>query len=252
METAEAPRPDLNLAERVLPGPLLGALQHIFDQELTETWLVGGTALAGFYAGHRRSDDLDLFVGDEVAYAATVLAVRSLEEIGAELTSQRRSAQYYNAVATMNGHRFTIDVVLDANLLRVGAMHRVVSGICVASMQTLLRTKAATLVSRCSEKDLYDLLWILNQREISIEELLALGSTIDAGVNPEAVLMAITGALLRKDACDFGIDTSAAEIFAEVTQLKLVLEEQLSALLHAQPAEPLAKSIARIRRWQKR
>ena len=34
--------------------------------------LVGGTALAGFYAGHRRSDDLDLFVGSPAAQAGIV------------------------------------------------------------------------------------------------------------------------------------------------------------------------------------
>ena len=45
--------------------------------------LVGGTALAGYYAGHRRSDDLDLFVRDEAACRAAVLAVKSLVTLGA-------------------------------------------------------------------------------------------------------------------------------------------------------------------------
>lgn len=61
MELATLPRAEL--AARFLPAPLWRGLSHVFAQGLSDTMLVGGTALAGFYAGHRRSDDLDLFVG---------------------------------------------------------------------------------------------------------------------------------------------------------------------------------------------
>ena len=68
-------QPDLSLARRVLPAPLLRALQHVFAQGLSGCMLVGGTALAGFYAGHRRSDDLDLFTETGEDQSAAVLAV---------------------------------------------------------------------------------------------------------------------------------------------------------------------------------
>ena len=60
----------------MLPFPLLQALRHVFAQGLNDCVLVGGTALAGFYAGHRRSDDLDLFTGSATAFTQAVLAVR--------------------------------------------------------------------------------------------------------------------------------------------------------------------------------
>ena len=59
METVR--QPDSSLAAQILPPPLYRALTHLSAQDLNGVMLVGGTALAGYYAGHRRSDDLDLF-----------------------------------------------------------------------------------------------------------------------------------------------------------------------------------------------
>ena len=59
-----ARKPESGLAAEVLPPPLYRALTHVFAQGIDGAMLVGGTALAGYYAGHRRSDDLDLFTGE--------------------------------------------------------------------------------------------------------------------------------------------------------------------------------------------
>ncbi len=76
-------KPQSRLAADVLPAPLHRALRHVFAQGLSGSMLVGGTALAGYYAGHRRSDDLDLFTKDDLSQAAAVLAVKSLRNTGA-------------------------------------------------------------------------------------------------------------------------------------------------------------------------
>ena len=65
-----AREPQSSLAEQVLPGPLYQALTHVFGQGVSGCMLVGGTALAGYYAGHRRSDDLDLFTEDAFSQRA--------------------------------------------------------------------------------------------------------------------------------------------------------------------------------------
>ena len=102
MEDAKAT--GIHLAQQVLPAPLLQALKHIFSKGLEHTWLVGGTALAGFYAGHRRSDDLDLFVSAD-AFAQTHRAVQSLKtELGAELSNESRTPMYYRGTCALENH----------------------------------------------------------------------------------------------------------------------------------------------------
>ena len=84
-------QPDAELAKRVLPAQLHAALAHVFAQGIRDRMLVGGTAIAGYYAGHRRSDDLDLFVRDAKAHRATVLAVGSTRTATARCGSISRS-----------------------------------------------------------------------------------------------------------------------------------------------------------------
>ena len=160
-----ARRPESRLAAEVLPPPLHRALTHVFAQGIDGTMLVGGTALAGYYAGHRRSDDLELLTGHPLAQRATVLSVKSLAQIGCSLAHERSSAPFYHATCRLDGHDFTTQVVLDSNLFRVGSAVRADDGVVVADLETLLKMKASTLVSRASEKDLYDLSWFFAQEE---------------------------------------------------------------------------------------
>jgi Nucleotidyl transferase AbiEii toxin, Type IV TA system len=242
--------PSLELARRVLPAPLLRALQHIFAQRLSATVLVGGSALAGFYAGHRRSDDLDLFSQTPPAQRAAVLATRSLEQLGATLFDAYETEQYFHLSCALEQHRFTVDAVLDPGLFEgevVGV--ELAGGVRVASLRTLLRTKAATLVSRCSEKDLYDLIWLLERCELDIGALMALGASVDGGVDAEAVLISLTSATLSEQACAFGVTEAQTPrvIFDEVTAFRRALEEDLIALLEGLPVPPLGKAVRRMR-----
>jgi hypothetical protein len=243
-------KPDISLARRTLPGAMLSALEHIFADGSEDVMLVGGTALAGFYAGHRRSDDLDLFVRDEVTFDDVRRRVRSLTQLGVELRQPRASPQFSRVLAVLDGHRFTVDVVLDENLFRVGGA-RAADGIHVASLRTLLMCKAATLVSRCSEKDLYDLWWLCSQDpEIGPEELVRLGSKIDGGANAEAMLISLTGARLSVSACDFALPEGpdAATIHERIAAFKDQLETAFGDYLENLPAPPLAESLRQLKR----
>jgi hypothetical protein len=239
--------PQSRLAEEVLPAPLHRALTHVFGQGVSECMLVGGTALAGYYAGHRRSDDLDLFTKDAPAQRACVLAVQSLIDVGASLSDERSSARFHHAACHLGGHDFTAQVVLDPNLFRVGSGARADDGVFVADLPTLLKMKAATLVSRCAEKDLYDLIWLFDQeRELGVAELIALGSEIDAGMDAEAVLASLVGTELRESACGFSAGQSASEVYAAITELKRGLVRGLERHLRGQPAPPIAALLRRL------
>ena len=240
--------PDSRLAQRVLPGPLYRALAHVYAQGISGCMLVGGTAISGYYAGHRRSDDLDLFARDEDAYRATVLAARSLTDAGAQVEEVFGSAQYFKASCLVEGHRFTVDVVLDANLHAVGEFHVADDGVAVAGVETLLRQKAATLVSRCGEKDLYDLIWLFRANPgVGLSQLIDLGSQIDAGLTAEAALASLLGSELSSSSCGFSLTQTPDEVLRDIAVLKRNLEASLDELARNQPAPGIGRLVRALR-----
>lgn len=243
-----ARKPESSVAAEVLPAPLYRALTHVFAQGISGCMLVGGTALAGYYAGHRRSDDLDLFTADALSQRSVVLAVGSLRQIGTRFGDERTSAHFYHATCRLDDHAFTVQVVLDANLFEVGSATAADDGVVVANVETILMMKAATLVSRGSEKDLYDLAWLFDQdEELSVASILELGALIDGGMNAEALLTSLVGTELHESACDFSYSRSAREVFEEVTRVQGSLVEGLHSFLRGQSAPPISALIRTLR-----
>lgn len=244
-------KPKLKLAQKILPSPLYQCLEYFFKQNIPNLVLVGGTALSGFYAGHRRSDDLDLFTKDIDSQKAATLAAKSLLALGVKFTYEFQTHPYYKAVCEFKNHSFTIDVVLDSNLFRIGQFETLSNGITVASLETLLMTKAATLVSRCGEKDLYDLLWLFDQDpELNFKKLIEAGQKIDGGVNGETMLLAISGTKLNKEACNFSLNPklSATHIYEKLVRFQKDIISHLRLFLENQPTPPLKNLIRAIKK----
>ena len=246
MEKAERAR--IDIARRVLPTPLFDAITYIFDQGLSKTSLVGGTALSGFYAGHRRSDDIDLFVEDEFSFKAAVRAAQSLSSIGATILRERSSKQYYNGQYRLEDHFFTVDVVIDSNLYKTGSFE-LTGNIQTADLKTLLSMKSATLISRCSEKDLYDLIWLFGHfSELSLSDLIETGKLIDHGLSEESILISLAGTTLKLESCGFATDKSAKAVYDEISTFKLKLEKEISTFLRSQTKSRLGSLVALARR----
>ena len=246
--------PDDSLAERALPRPLLRALRHIFAQRLEGCMLAGGSALAGFYAGHRRSDDVDLFTKNATSQEAAVLAVRSLETIGARLAILTHSAQFFRAELELDGHSFKADVVLHEHLHEIGRSIKLQDDLMVADFDTLLMMKAAALVSRCSEKDLYDVLWILENGEgLTLEDMVARAQRLDGGATAEGLLISASGTEPREQSCDFALDPplSGPEVYQRIKVFRSGLLKGLARLAEDQPAPPIAELLCRVRRLTK-
>ncbi len=236
--------PNSQLAQIVLPAPLYRAIVHVFSQAIQGCVLVGGTAIAGFYAAHRRSDDMDLFTRDAGAQTAAVKATLSLKDLGATLEVQQNTPTYFKAYVELDGHSFTVDVALDPNLFRVGKMVTLSNNVVVADLQTLLKMKSATLVSRCSEKDLFDLRWLLTQvPQASLAEVMPWALEIDAGAVPDSMYNVVAGTVLRKEACDFSIDptVTATDIIKVVRQFQKELVKAFEDHINHSPLPPLGK-----------
>jgi len=242
-------QPDDKLAARVLPAGLYSALRHVFAQRVRRCMLVGGTALAGYYAGHRRSDDLDLFAADAGAFRAAVLAVGSLRDIGTAVEARQSTPQFFDALCSVEEHTFTAQVVLDPNVFAVGRSVVADDGVAVADLSTLLKQKLATLVSRCSEKDLYDLSWLFGAfPELHTDQLVELGREVDGGMTAETALISLAGTTVKQSACGFSVAQSEAEAFRDVTALKRQLERVFHRLAKRQPAGAVGDLIRALRK----
>ena len=246
-------KPDIKLAQRVLPPALFKALVRIFSQNIKDCMLVGGTALSGFYAGHRRSDDIDLFVKSQPAFLQTVLAFKTLEKLKAEIKEAAHSQQYFKAVCRLDNCNFTVDIVLDENLFKQGKFNLCGRRIAVADLLTIFMMKSAALVSRCSEKDLYDLIWLFQNLEgLKIPDIIASGKKIDAGLNPETLLYSVSSSQIRKEACNFslvpGFDNK--KVYSLISKFKKSLVRGLHEYISNNTSSELKAVIDRIKSFE--
>lgn len=148
--TASSPRPDrLSALQRDL-------LRAFFARD-PELFLTGGAALAGYWIGHRTTDDLDLFGVAGVDLERSVRALRAAaEEIGASLRSMETYPDFRRFLAERAEERCKVDLVLD----RAPQLERdksVVDGIRVDSPRELAANKICALVGRSEIRDLVDL-----------------------------------------------------------------------------------------------
>ncbi len=243
------------MSEKSSPAPLHRALVQLFQGGPEDLWLVGGTALAGYYAEHRRSDDIDLFAGSPFTYQATVMNTRSLKKAGALFQRETSSPAYYRAELRFEGHPFTIDIVLDENLHHFGQATKTDDGIWVATPETLLATKIACLVSRCSEKDLFDLSWLLPRApHLTMKQFIELGNLVDGGLNIESLLISMQGARLREEACHFLLpgDLTPKQAFHQIEVLRKGLIQKLMRHEAEQPLSADVKLLKKALKEQKK
>jgi hypothetical protein len=178
------------------------------------------------------------------------LAVQSLRKLGVKFSNESRTAQYFHANCVFQAHAFTIDLVLDDNLFEIGKFEHLDDGVTIGSLETLLRMKVATLVSRASEKDLCDIKWLFGHFEpMGVGEWIALGQSIDRGVNPENLLASLAGTKLRKEACGFSLNPkeSADEILKKLRVFQKHLIKEIADYLKNSPTPPLGKLLRKIK-----
>lgn len=101
-----------------LPGSRLTALQRdlleAFFARERRLFLTGGAALAGFYLGHRTTDDLDLFTppGVDLADAARALDAAA-RAVGASVSAQTTYPDFRRLVAARGDETCVVDLVVD-------------------------------------------------------------------------------------------------------------------------------------------
>lgn len=242
-------KPFGEISSKMIPMPQRDAIHQIFLRCKEGVWLVGGTAISGYYASHRISDDIDLFTCGGSSQERAVGAIKSLAGDGAKIIHESHTPFYYKAVINWREHQFTADAVVDENLHKTGRAIQTGDGTVIADLETLFAMKIACLVSRCSEKDLFDLEWIMGHIDtIDMADFIDFGAKIDGGVSSETLLISLKGSNLNKEACRFVLpDTkmNKEKTFKKIKSFQRDLINRILVFEKKRPPSPQCRALSK-------
>ena len=120
-------------------------------------FLTGGGALAGFYFGHRETEDLDLFSapGPDLADVARTVADVAAD-VGGSAVVRSSHRDFHRSVVTRGDEECVVDLVIDRAPM-VEQDKPSIGAVRIDSKREIAANKICTLISRSELKDLVDL-----------------------------------------------------------------------------------------------
>lgn len=154
-----------------------------FFQRERGFYLTGGAALAGFYLGHRGTDDLDLFTHDASAFERGRFVLAEVASVvGGSLQVRQDVPGFKRLVLHRGDEGLVIDLVKDSGPVthpdKLEHEH-----ILVDPPDEILANKLTAVVGRAEERDLVDLMF-LERAGYSIEAALPTALAKDGGCTP--------------------------------------------------------------------
>lgn len=170
-------------------------ISHLPNEIQTNFYLIGGTALSAFYLGHRLSEDMDFFTDAEEKMApiefltGIIKRLPSLDHIHFERLFDRRIF-----VATFKDSRI-LKVEFTSYPFKSLEDRLMIGKLRVDSLLDLMTGKLFAMADRLDPKDFVDLYFVLNSRDLKLENLVKMtGERFDIKgldfVIPERLLLA--------------------------------------------------------------
>lgn len=172
-------------------------LKKFFSSPMSAPFfLTGGTALAGFYFGHRISVDLDLFTLQSLNAADLKNCFNKIaDSLGGGYRVQTEAGTILTGWIETKKDKLKIDLVRDVPA-HFGEM-QVFEAIRFDSLENIGSNKITAIYGRTEAKDYIDLYWILeNYREGGFDKLLEMAKKKDLGItdfNLGHILLAFSG-----------------------------------------------------------
>lgn len=216
---AFSPPPEFPRPERLTA--LQRDLLRAFFAEEHDLFLTGGAALAGFWSGHRTTDDLDLFGLAGVDLERAVRALwRAADRVGASLRPMETYPDFRRFVAERGGERCKIDLVVDrAPPIELQKLER--EGVRLDSPREIAANKICALIGRCEIRDLVDLQALLGLG-VSLEQALEDASTKDGGADPATLAWLLDQLAIGPDArLPGGVEPTALVLFRDDLVVRL-------------------------------
>jgi hypothetical protein len=179
--------------------PLQKELLTAFFARDQRTFLTGGAALAGFYLGHRSTDDLELFALPDIDLDDIE---RSFRAAAATCNGIVRGMQSYpdfrRLLVERGSETCKVDLVVD----RAPPIERdkpVIDGVRLDSKREIAANKICALVSRAEIRDLVDLQALLDAG-VDLDVACTDALVKDGGADPATLAWLLDSLVLSSDA----------------------------------------------------
>lgn len=156
-------------------------LREFFSRE-NHFYLTGGAALVGFYLGHRKTEDLDLFTLENEIESGFAIVRDVARHLDATVESIITSPDFRRLLVKRQAEAVVVDLVRES-VFQLEAEKSVINGIRLDSPEEILANKLCTLLSRSEIRDLIDVR-ALEQAGFSLENALPVAAKKDAGLSP--------------------------------------------------------------------
>jgi predicted nucleotidyltransferase component of viral defense system len=177
-----------------------------FQRELLEAffrrapafYLTGGAALAGFYLGHRRTEDLDLFTTEDALESGERALQEAADELGSSVERLQTAPDFRRRLVRRSHESLVVDLVRER--ATAGQRTKVQRGIVrLDSAEEILANKLCALLSRAELRDLVDVM-ALEKEGLRIEESLPDAMRKDGGLTPAQLAWVLSELRIGDDA----------------------------------------------------
>jgi hypothetical protein len=197
-------------------SPFQRELLEAFFRRAGDFYLTGGAALAGFYLGHRRTEDLDLFTTQDALESGERSLQEAADELGASVERLQTAPDFRRRLIRRGGESLVVDLVRER--ATAGQRAKVQRGaIRLDSSEEILANKLCALLSRAELRDLVDVI-ALEKAGLRIEEVLPDAMRKDGGLTPAQLAWVLSELRIGDDARIPG-NLSAAELRAALESL---------------------------------
>lgn len=164
-------------------NPLQRELVDAFFSEPSAFFLTGGAALAGYYLGHRFTDDLDLFSPPIESMELAVQRLRrATATVGGIVEAVQEAPEFRRFIVRRAEEMTLVDLVID-RAPQLIADKPLIGQVRIDSEREIAANKVTAMLGRTAPRDLVDLFALLD-RGHTLEEALADARTKDAAADP--------------------------------------------------------------------
>ncbi len=155
---------------------------HEFFSRENRFYLTGGAALAGFYLGHRETNDLDLFTLENEIENGFAIVRDVARGLGATTEPIQTAPDFRRLLVKRGDEAIVVDLIREY-VFQLESEKREIKGIRIDSPDEILANKLCALLSRSELRDLVDVRE-LEKAGFDLENALLAAQQKDTGLTP--------------------------------------------------------------------